>query len=175
MKLASVILISFSIFVISACANTYDKSALSNETNINSEAESLDSLCIAGEIPVVSCEIDEPQSRIVSICGSTDSQSVVYRFGKKDKVELSKNFTSKEPLKRTLVDSAYTTYFHFKNDGYRYIIGVPEEAYGVRTFIDIVSPNSSTNTKECTTNSFKEKKLLSSAIMDLEESEADLP
>ena len=143
-------------------------------TDIYAEEKSLGSLCIAGEIPVVSCEINEPQTRIVSICGSTDSQSAVYRFGKKDKVELSKHFTSREPLKRTLVYSAYTTYFHFKNDGYRYIIGVPEEAYGVRAFIDIVSPNGSTNTKECTTNSFAEKKLVSPAIIDLEESKADL-
>ena len=175
MKLTSVILVSLPIFVISACANTYDKPEFSNKTDTYAEEENSESLCIAGEIPVVSCEIDEPQSRIVSICGSADSQSAVYRFGKKDKVELSKHFTSKEPLRRTLIYSAYTTYFHFKNDGYRYIIGVPEEAYGVRTFIDIVSLNSSINTKECTTNSFEEKKLVSAAIVDLEESAADLP
>lgn len=175
MKLTGVILVSFSIFVISAYANTYDKSELSNKKNTNSEEESSDSLCIADEIPVVSCEIDEPQSRVVSICGSADSQSAIYRFGKKDKVELSKKFTSREPLKRTLVYSAYTTYFDFENNGYRYIISVPEEAYGVRAFIDVVSPNGSTNTKECINNSFEEKKLVSSAIIDLDESEADLP
>lgn len=151
------------------------KPELSNKTDIYVEEKSSGSLCIAGEIPVVSCKINEPQTRIVSICGSTDSQNAVYRFGKKNKVELSKHFTSREPLKRTLVYSAYTTYFHFKNDGYRYIIGVPEEAYGVKAFIDIVSPNGSTNTKECTTNSFAEKKLVSPAIIDLEESKADLP
>ncbi|MGO3889203.1 MAG: hypothetical protein ACTJHI_11075 [Psychrobacter sp.] len=175
MKLTSVILVSLPIFVISACANTYDKSEFSHKTETYAEEKSSESLCIADEIPVVSCEIDEPQSRVVSICGSADSQSAIYRFGKEDKVELSKHFTSREPLKRTLVYSAYTTYFHFKNDGYRYIIGVPEEAYGVKAFIDIVSPNGSTNTKECTTNSFAEKKLVSPAIIDLEESKADLP
>lgn len=130
------------------------------------------SLCQTTEIALVSCQMDEPQQRLLAICHAKDSQEVHYRLGTQSNMDADKAFSANAPLLRWLDSSAYTTYFGFKHNDQYYSVGVPQEAHGAKVFMDIFDKQGKeVSNLSCTDNSFAQKALASPAIIDLSDQE----
>lgn len=115
------------------------------------------SLCKVDEIDLVSCQINEPKKRIVSICHDKRKNVTEYKFGKKNKIELTQIFTPEKNLLRWTDVATGTVYFGFKNGQAYYSLGVPQKRYGAKTFLEVTSTNQKMLfQKECTENSFGE-------------------
>lgn len=143
------------------------------EPNYLSSSEPMSlSLCKTTEVAVVSCQVDEPQGRMLSICHSNETQKVHYRIGIQDNINSSKEFTKHDPLLRWVDSSAYTTYFGFEKGEKYYSIGVPQETQGAKVFMDISNEKGQElYSLSCVTNSFEQKILTSPAIIDLSDEE----
>lgn len=126
------------------------------------------SLCQDSEIAMVSCQMDEPQARLLSICQTNATQKVHYRLGTPDNISVDKTFTEQQPLLRWVDSSAYTTYFGFQDNGQYYSVGVPQETHGAKVFMDAYDQEGQAVAHlSCTSNSFADKAVASPAIIDL--------
>ena len=132
-------------------------------------------LCEKQEVSVVSCGIKGKQQKIVSICAVIDSKTpdknfIEYRFGTKKNIQLSYKVTRQttdQKLYRWVDKVTYTTYFGFNKGEFSYSVGVPEERFGALTFVSVKKNGNDISNLECKTNSFGEKKLNSSLIVDV--------
>ncbi|WP_367109212.1 hypothetical protein [uncultured Psychrobacter sp.] len=152
--------------VLASCvhsADTHDQPLSSFEAS---------SLCQKTEVALVSCQMDEPQQRMLAICHAKDLPEVYYRLGTHDKVDQGVTFTVQNPLLRWIDSSAYTTYFGFKDSDQYYNIGVPQETHGAKVFMDIFDQQGQEVANlSCINNSFVDKTLASPAIIDLDDKE----
>ncbi|MBT8765825.1 hypothetical protein [Metapseudomonas boanensis] len=126
-------------------------------------------LCDANEIMIASCFFDEPQRRILSICADKGGEEIFYRFGRKDKVELSTAFSRNKKISRWIDLGTYTTYFGFRVGKYSYIFGIPEEAYGAKAFLKVKKNQDEIMSRECTENTFGEKLMAAPSINDVDD------
>jgi hypothetical protein len=124
-------------------------------------------LCQREEIMIASCQIDENLKRILSICSSGDRKSIAYRFGTKSKIEMEVDFSRHRRVSRWDDSWTHTIHFGFKIGEYGYILGVPQETYGAKAFLDVTKGDTLIKSSQCLENSFGEKALLSEAIVDI--------
>lgn len=125
------------------------------------------SLCTSDEVHVVSCEIESHKKNIISICANSNDggktyDNARYLFGKKNNIQLEyrvRKNDSKNKIYRGVDNGTYTTYFGFQNNAYFYVIGVPEERFGAKTFLNIYKNDSIVSSLQCKTNSFGMKDL----------------
>lgn len=133
-------------------------------TNVYASEETL---CNANEIMIASCQIDEQKFRKLSICSAQDKETIVYRFGKKKKIEMSVIFSRKNRLNRWSDIGTYTTYFGFRKGDYGYSFGVPQQTYGAKAFLDITWRDKLIQSHNCMSNSFGETNLLNDAVFEV--------
>ncbi len=153
-----------------SCVNDNNTIVYDDPLTLKSTAQS--SLCQKTEIAVVSCQLDEPERRLLALCHSTDTQKVHYRLGHQGQIDSTQMFTEQKPLLRWVDSSAYTTYFGFKKSNQYYSIGVPQETHGAKVFVDIIDKHGQESSSiSCVNNSFEHKMLASPAIMDLSDDE----
>ena len=126
-----------------------------------------ETLCKADEIMIASCQIDEKKSRNLSICSDSDKEKIIYRFGRKNNIEMSVIFSRENRLSRWLDIGTYTTYFGFRKGDYGYSFGVPQQTYGAKAFLDITWKDRLIQNHDCVGNSFGETNLLSAAVLDV--------
>lgn len=124
-------------------------------------------LCEPDESVVASCRLDDTRNRILSFCASADTKTIFYRFGTRPAIELTKNFSSKNPVFRWVDAATYTTYFGFRSSRYAYVFGVPQETLGAKAFLEVTDLNRPVMTRTCTENSFGEKTIISEAIKEV--------
>ncbi|WP_341522390.1 hypothetical protein AABC73_02895 [Pseudomonas sp. G.S.17] len=127
-------------------------------------------LCGFGEITIASCILNEEKSRILSFCSSADKKIVFYRFGTKSKIDLSRKFSLVSPMSRWVDKWTFTTYLGFRVNEHAYVLGVPQERYGARAFLEVAKNDKAIMERSCIENSFGQKKLDSEAIRDVEDS-----
>lgn len=131
------------------------------------QAEEAD-LCAAAETKIASCETTK--GKIVSVCSGDNRVEAYYRFGTPLDVELEVKFHQGRSLYRWVDLNTYITFFGFRRGGYLYVLGVPQETFGARAFINVRKAGSDFSygdTFTCRSNSFGEKMLASKAITDV--------
>lgn len=134
------------------------------------------SLCKSFEVSVVSCEVEGRQKKIISICASSDDHgktfnNVRYLFGQKNNIQLEYSVTqsdTKNKMYRGVDNGTYTTFFGFKNGAYFYVIGIPEERYGAKTFLNIYKYDKNISSLQCKTNSFGMKNLQTNLFTEVD-------
>jgi hypothetical protein len=128
-----------------------------------------ETLCDSDEIMVASCVLNEKKRRVLSFCSSADKKTIVYRFGVEQKIDLINDFSVRSPVSRWIDKWTYTTYLGFRVNEYSYVLGVPQEKYGARAFLEVAKNDVALMDRSCLENSFGEKDLDSEAIMDVED------
>lgn len=136
-------------------------------------------LCKSFEVNVVSCEVEGRKKKVISICaGSSDNgrtfDNIRYLFGQKNNIQLEysvKQNNTKSKMYRGVDNGTFTTYFGFKNGEYFYVIGVPEERYGAKAFLNIFKNNEIITSLQCKTNSFGMKNIQSNLLTTVDGNE----
>lgn len=126
-------------------------------------------LCASSEIMVATCVLNEKKSRTLSFCSSADHKKMHYRVGSKTKLEMDVSFSKKKPMSRWVDIGTYTTYFGFRSMDYAYVLGVPEERFGARAFLEVSKKDKPIMGRTCVTNSFGEKALLNEAMEEVDD------
>lgn len=136
-------------------------------------AESNDeNLCKSSEIEVASCQLEGRYKKIISICASEQKELVSYYFGTKNKIELNVEFSSGSKIYRWRDAATYVTFIGFNRNEYSYVFGIPQETFGAKAFLLVKKskdPLDFNSPRLCTSNSFGEKSLQSSAIEDVDD------
>jgi len=127
-------------------------------------------LCAHNEIMVASCNLDENKNRTLSFCSDATQKIMFYRFGTASDIELEVVFSDKNPVSRWVDIATYTTFLGFRIDKYTYTLGVPEERFGAKAFLEITKNNETIMTRNCLENSFGEKKLTNTSIFEVDDS-----
>lgn len=161
MKIRPLEIILASIF---ATVNAYSQSLKNTEDP---------TLCTGNEISVVSCAIAAPKNKIVSVCAIQRDKSITgieYRFGKKAAVEMTYpvNEKTKNKIYRGTLRATHTKIFGFKINEYFYVIGVPQESFGARAFLQIRKNGSIVKNMQCTSNSFGESEIESNFLTEVD-------
>lgn len=134
--------------------------------------ESDKNLCRISEIEIASCTLEGKHKKILSICASNKKESISYYFGTKNNIELNVNFTSSSKLYRWQDTDTYVTFIGFNRGGYSYVFGVPQETLDAKAFLLVKKSNAPLNLNSprlCTSNSFGDKNMMSSAIADVDD------
>lgn len=124
-------------------------------------------LCEPNEVMIASCHLSERKNRIVSLCASADGAMVFYRIGKEQNMELVNGFSKRRVLSRWVDKATYTTYFGFRLPPYAYVLGVPQQTYGAKAFLDVYRDDKGIMLRVCTDNSFGETTFRSEAIREV--------
>ena len=129
-----------------------------------------DTLCLTHESLIAGCRLDEQKQRSVSLCSSADKETITYRFGTLEKFEMTQIFRATSPLFRWVDKATYTTYFGFRTGAYGYVVGVPQQTFGAKAFLEVLKLNKTIMSKTCTSNSFGSEHVDNAAIRELEDS-----
>lgn len=82
---------------------------------------------------------------------------------------MTQTFRAIRPLFRWVDKATYTTYFGFRTGEYGYVVGVPQQTFGAKAFLEVLKLNKTIMSKTCTANSFGSERLKSVAIKELED------
>jgi len=126
-------------------------------------------LCNSDEVMIASCELREKKGRALSFCSSQDKRTAVYRFGTVLNIELSNKFSMESPMSRWVAKWTYTTYLGFRINDHAYVLGVPQETYDAKAFVEITRNGLMIMNRDCLENSFGEMNLHNDAIQDLDD------
>lgn len=125
--------------------------------------------CVKNETLIAGCHLDEQKQRSVSLCSSADKETITYRFGTPEKDEMTQTFRATRPLFRWVDKATYTTYFGFRTGEYGYVVGVPQQTFGAKAFLEVLKLNKTIMSKTCTANSFGSERLKNVAIKELDD------
>ncbi|MFZ5001203.1 hypothetical protein ACOY5P_17685 [Enterobacter asburiae] len=128
---------------------------------------SIASECNKSEVLVASCHISGKVFRTAYICADKKGVNGRYVFERNSHVEMSVEFNKSYQLQRWLDKGTYTTYFGFQKSSYSYVIGVPEENFGAKAFLNVKKDGKDVMNKECDSNSFGDKKKNGEYVKDL--------
>jgi len=139
--------------------------------NIVLAKENAGNLCAENEKEVASCLLEGPEPKVMSFCADRLGVTSYYlRVNKK--IEKDIKFSSQRQLYRWQDSDTYVTFLGFDQDGYSYVLGVPQETLGAKAFwltkrsgepLDFNAP------EFCTHNSFGDKDIVNGTIMDIED------
>lgn len=113
--------------------------------------------CMNDDVLIAGCQINGKDFKEAYICSAKNGKTGYYFFKKDKKIEMSVQFNKNKKLQRWLDKGTYTTYFGFLNGDYAYIIGVPEENFDAKAFLNVKKNNTYLMARECNSNSFGDK------------------
>ncbi len=140
------------------------------------QADDVPTLCKSYQVNVMSCEIVGPKKRIVSVCADSSDygksfDGVSYLFGNEREIELEYSADGGDLSRkfyRGTDSTTYTTYIAFKQSGYVYVVGVPEERQGATAFVSVYRGSAKLKDMSCKTNSFGMKNIQSKQFVEVD-------
>ena len=128
-----------------------------------------ENLCSSHEVEVVACTL-ETNNQVLSICADDGLGKTFYRLGNEKHLELEVEFSGQHRIMRWVDPATYVTFFGFNKGAHTYIVGVPQEVYGARSFSFVQKVGSRVDFNApafCTSPSFGEKSFINEAIKDV--------
>jgi hypothetical protein len=145
-------------------------------TSLASTQSSDENICKSYESEIASCSLKGKSKKIASICVSKKTKQVAYYFGTKQKIELEVKFSSDHVLYRWVDPGSYVTFLGFNQDGYSYVIGVPQETYSARAMLIVKDSKRLIDFNHyslCLRNSFGQKEWVGEGVQDVYGREGD--